>query len=304
MSRIKRIIYLISHQRNIFWCLVLSKLYFIFSDKAYLRIKFRLMMGYKLNLESPRTFCEKLQWLKLYNRKNEYTSMVDKYSAKTYVSSIVGEQYIIPTLGFWKNPQDIDFDSLPDQFVLKVTHGGGGGGVIICKGKKNLEIERTIKQLHNCMKINLYHSSKEWPYKNVNRGVIAEEFMANNQESDLIDYKFYCFNGEPKYCQVIQDRRTIETIDFYDMSWTRQDFIGLNQAAKHSDEIMLKPSSFDEMKNVVCKLAKGIPFVRIDMYEINEKPYFGEITFFPASGYGSFVPSKWNYILGDLINLK
>lgn len=274
----------------------------IFPDELYLKLLFRLRMGYKLDLDNPQTFCEKLQWLKLHNRKPEYTQMVDKYDAKRYVAGIIGEEYIIPTIGVWDRVEDIDFDKLPNQFVLKCTHDSGG--IVICKDKSQLDIAAAKKRLRRGLKKNYYWQNREWPYKNVKRQIIAEEFIEEVGRQDLSDYKFFCFNGEPRYCQVIRDRNTLETIDFYDMEWNHMPFTGLNPVAKNGLTAVEKPMHLTSMIDICRKLAKDIPFSRIDLYVVNNREYFGEITFYPASGLGCFTPNEWDYTLGELINLK
>lgn len=276
------------------------------NDKLYLKILFRLKMGYKLNLRNPKTFSEKLQWLKLYDRKPEYTTMVDKYAVKKYVANIIGEEYIIPTIGIWNNPDDIDWDSLPEKFVLKTTHGGGSSGVVICKDKSTFNKEKAIDKLSSSFKSNIYIRYREWPYKNVPKRIIAEKFMeisSAKKNDDLPDYKFYCFGGNPVYCQVIRDRRTKETIDFYDMEWNHMPFVGLNSAVQNGTNPVEKPICLENMIEVCKKLSKNTPFSRIDLYVIDNKVYFGEITFYPASGLGELKPNEWNYKLGNMIEL-
>lgn len=279
-------------------------------DVMYLKILYRLKMGYDLDLKTPRTFTEKLQWLKVYDYKPEYTKMVDKLAAKDYVASRIGEEYIIPTLGVWDRVEDIDWDSLPDQFVLKTTHGGGGGGVVVCSDKKHFDKAKAIKKLQTSMHSNAGKTYRERPYLNVPRKIIAEKFMVerkakeNAKISDLPDYKFFCFNGEPYYCQVIRDRHTKETIDFYDMEWNHMPFVGLNPVARNGAEPVVKPLFLEAMKDICRKLSKDMKFARIDLYVIDDKIYFGEITLYPASGIGIFYPNKWNIELGNLIILE
>lgn len=288
---------------NHFLLAVLIRIAPIIPDKTYLKLLFRLRMGYRLNLDTPQTFSEKLQWLKLYNRKPEYTQMVDKVGAKEYVASIIGEEYIIPTIGVWDKFDDIDFDKLPNQFVLKTTHGGGSTGVVICKNKSTFDIVAAKQKLNRSLKSDIYTLLREWPYKNVRRRIIAEKFLSDNTHADLPDYKFYCFNGEPKYCQVIRGRNELETIDFYDMEWNHMPFVGLNPVAKNGNTPVARPLHLDNMIAVCKKLAKDTPFSRIDLYVINNKEYFGEITFYPMSGLGEFRPKEWNVKLGEWIKL-
>lgn len=270
-------------------------------DRLYLKLKYRHNFGKKLDLKHPVEFQEKIQWLKLYNRKPEMTMMVDKYLVKEYVSQQIGSEFIIPTLGVWEKFEDIDFNSLPDSFVLKCTHDSGG--IIICRNKSELDLENARKTMCAALKAKNWYNGREWPYKNVKPRIIAEVFMTDKVNQDLIDYKFYCFNGEPKYCQVIKNRSTIETIDFFDMDWNHQPFIGLNPNAIHSESLISKPHNMEKMIEIASILSKKMPFVRIDLYEINNSIYFGEITFYPSGGIGRFSPSEYNTILGGLINL-
>lgn len=271
-------------------------------DKTYLKIAYRIKMGKQLNLDNPKTFSEKLQWLKLYNRKSEHTQLVDKYEVKQIVADIIGEEYIIPTLGVWEKFEDINFNELPNQFVLKCTHDSGG--LVICKDKSKLDIERARKKIKRCLNHQYYWGVREWPYKNVKRRIIAEKYIDPKPlVKDLPDYKWYCFNGEPIFCQVIQDRSTDEKIDFFDTEWNHQPFIGLNPKAKHAVNMPNKPSKIETHIKIARQLSKDFPYARVDLYDVGEQIYFGEITLFPGSGFGSFTPDEWNEKLGDLINL-
>ena len=283
---------------------VLKRNWFFFTDKAYLKIRYYLEMRERLNLKDPKKFTEKIQWLKLYNRKDIYTVLVDKIAVKEYVSSLIGSDIIIPTIDIWDNFEDIDFSKLPNQFVLKTNHSGGNTGVVICKDKNKFDVNRAKMIINTSLKHNNYFTTKEWPYKNVKPKIFAETFLASIDGEDLIDYKFYCFNGVPKYCQVISNRRTKETIDFFDMNWEHQEFYGLNPKCKPSTVAIGRPENFDVMNEIAMKLSQNIPFVRVDMYNVKGKIYFGEITFFPASGYGVFTPKKWDEILGSMIVIK
>lgn len=307
MSKITTAINLLKHNRGEFFASILMHLNFLFSDKLYLTLLFRCKMGYWMDWKNPKTFSEKLQWLKLYNRKPEYKTMVDKYAVKEYVAKLIGEEYIIPTLGVWDRPEDIDWDSLPQKFVLKTTHGGGGSGVVICKDKKTLNKDAAIAKLKRSLNSCIYKSLREWPYKNVDRKILAEalleELTPAKNNTDLPDYKFYCFNGEPIYCQVIRDRRSKETIDFYDMEWSHMPFVGLNPVVTNGLNPVAKPICLHEMIDISRNLSLGIPFSRIDLYEINDKIFFGEITFYPAGGMGGFTPVEWNEKLGGMIQL-
>ena len=272
-------------------------------DAVYLQIIYYLKLGKILHLDHPRTFSEKIQWLKLHNRKPEYTQMVDKVLVKDYVAKIIGEEYIIPTLGIWKTFDEIDFDSLPKQFVLKCNHDSGG--VVICKDKRNLDRIHARNLLNKSLERNFFYGGREYPYKNVKPCIMAEEYMLNVNGGDLVDYKFFCFSGKVKMCQVISDRFTDEKIDFYDRNWNRLiGLIGLNIEAKNSIEDKPRPQRYDEMIQIAETLSKGMTFVRVDLYDINDKIYFGELTFFPASGFGYFRPDEWNVKLGNMIELS
>ena len=308
MSKIQFALQMLKNDRSAFMAAIIQNFFRWLPDKTYLQLLYRFKMGHRLDLNHPKTFTEKIQWLKLYNRRPEYTLMVDKYAVKKYVADIIGEKYIIPTLGVWDKPEDIDWDALPNEFVLKTTHGGGSGGVVICKDKKTFDRNKAILTLRDSINSDIYRSLREWPYKDVKKRVLAEKYMApkdmvNNPIYDLSDYKFFCFNGEPKYCQVIRDRHSKESIDFYDMNWRHQEFVGLNPIASNGINPVPQPLLLDDMICICNKLSKNMKFVRIDMYVIDNRIYFGEITFYPASGMGLFNPDKWNEELGNLISL-
>ncbi len=280
---------------------IFNRLLLILPDEIYLKVKFRQLMGKKLNLKNPRTFSEKLQWLKLYNHRPEYTTMVDKHAVKDYVAKIIGEEYIIPTLGVWDRPEEIEWDTLPDQFVLKCTHDSGG--LVICLDKSKLDKKAATIKLRKSLNQNYFRKWREWPYKNVPRRIIAEKYIEPSPDlKDLPDYKFFCFNGEPKYCQVISGRNTNMSCDFFDINWNHQIFHE-PQMYPFSSRQLEKPSKYVEMWNLARKLSQSKPFCRIDFYEVGEKVYFGEITFFPTSGMGGFAPQEWDMIFGDLIKL-
>lgn len=271
-------------------------------DEIYLKLLFRFKMGYKLNLRNPQTFNEKLQWLKLYNRNPEYTTMVDKYAVKAYVASIIGEEYIIPTLGVWDKPEDIDWDSLPNQFVLKTTHGGGGGGVFICKNKKTFDKEAAISKLNQSLASDIYKSLREWPYKNVPKRIIAEKYMAPDiGNSDLLDFKFYCFDGIPKLIMVAGGRHSSDKrFAYYDTQWNP---INLQWGAPRPDKDFEKPEQLQHMLKTASQLANNLPHARIDLYCIGHNVFFGEITMFDASGLEKINPTDIDTYLGSLVKL-
>lgn len=272
-------------------------------DKVYLKLSFRFRMGRRLNLKDPQTFSEKIQWLKLYDRKPEYTQMVDKQAVKEYVAKIIGDEYVIPTLGVWDKPEDIEWDKLPEKFVLKTTHGGGSTGVVICKNKSTFDRQRAISKLKESLKQDIYRTLKEWPYKNVPKRIIAEKYIDPRPETnDLPDYKFFCFNGEPKYCQVISGRETKKCIDFFDRDWNHQPF----HEPSHYPFAEVEPSRpkyLEKMWQAAAQLAQDKAFSRIDFYEVGDDVFFGEITFFPTSGMGSFDPKDYEAIMGKMITL-
>lgn len=272
----------------------------ILPDKVYIRIMYRLRMGRKLDLKNPKTFSEKLQWLKLYDRKPIYTTMVDKYAVKQYVAEKIGKEYVIPTLGVWNTVEEIEWDKLPNQFVLKVTHDSGG--VVICKDKTTFDIAYAKLVLRKALKHDYYYSHREWPYKNVKKRVIAEKYMEDTKNKDLLDYKLFCFNGIPKYCQVISDRNTTMSIDFYDALWEHQPFHEprIYPFSKTPHEV---PLNYTKMMELASMLSKGFRFLRVDFYEINGKIYFGELTFYPTSGMGGFDPKEYDSLFGELIVL-
>ena len=272
------------------------------SDENYLKIVYWARMGRKLNLSSPKRYTEKIQWLKLNNRKPEYTIMVDKYLVKKYVADIIGEEYIIPTLGVWDRFEDIDFSSLSQQFVLKCTHDSGG--LVICKDKKILDIEQAKVKINKSLSKNYYKAGREWAYKDVKPRIIAETYMEDNEDGELRDYKFFAFDGEVKALFIATDRGLKDTetkFDFFDENFNHLEF---TNGHPNSDILPHKPKNFEKMKQLAAILSKGIPHARIDFYEVDEKVLFGEITFSHWSGMVPFEPDKWDYNFGEWINIK
>ena len=287
--------------RNILLKILYSNFSHFISDKYYLQLLTFSRTGKKLNLSSPLTYSDKIQWLKLYDRKPIYSIMVDKYDAKKYVSNIIGEEYVIPTIGIFDSFDDINFDSLPNQFVIKCTHDSGG--LFIVKDKANLDIEEVRKKINRCFKTNYFYHSREWPYKNVKPRIIIEKYMVDNSSASMRDYKFFCFNGLPKLMYLSEGLENHKTarMSFFDMNFnllecSRQDY-------KPLDYFPEKPLTFDLMKKFASILSKDIPHLRVDFYEINGHLYFGELTFSTCSGYIPFTDEKWNRILGDYISL-
>ena len=295
--------YLFYDQQSL-WAAFWSYVGHVFSDETYLRVRFRLLMGKWPNLKDPKTFSEKIQWLKLHDRNPEYTKMVDKFTVKEYVAGIIGSKYVIPTLGVWDSPNDIEWDTLPDKFVLKTTHGGGSNGVVLCTDKSKFDIKKAKAKLKKNLRTYGYRIDLEWPYKNVKHRIIAEKYIEPSLgNNDLPDYKFFCFNGEPRYCQVISGRGTKMCIDFFDYDWNHQLFHEPHNYP-FSDVMPTKPVHFDHMWDMARQLAQNKAFSRIDFYETGTNVYFGEITFYPTSGVGGFSPEEFDLVFGQMINLN
>lgn len=268
-------------------------------DKLYLSILFRHRLGYNMDWDNPKTFNQKLQWLKLNDRRPEYTRMVDKYEAKKYVADIIGEEYVIPTIGVWNTVDEIDFDALPMQFVLKCTHDSGG--IVVCKDKSRLDIAEAKKKLKKGLKTNFYWQSREYPYRGVKPRIIGEKYMEDNS-GELRDYKFFCFDGEPKFMFVASDRMKADDtkFDFFDMDYNHLPFTNGHPNAAIPPK---KPETFEQMKLLAAKLSQGIPHVRVDFYDVEGHVYFGEMTFFHWSGMTPFEPDEWDYKFGECLKL-
>ena len=301
MNKIKKLFHALLYDRNKIKLVLLSKFSRFYSDEKFLKRIFKLSMGKELNLDNPQTFSEKLQWLKLHNRKPEYTQMVDKVEAKEYVANIIGEEHIIPTLGVWDRVEDIDWDSLPNQFVLKCTHDSGG--IVICSDKSKLDINSAKAKLKRGLKRKFYFQNREWPYKNVVPRIIGEQYMVDESGYELKDYKWFCFNGEPKALFIATDRGVEgeETkFDFFDAEFNHLPFTNGHPNANRE---IVKPKSFERMKELAAKLSAGQPHLRVDFYDIDGKIYFGELTFYHWSGTMPFEPEEWDYTFGSWIKL-
>lgn len=278
----KIISYIVEPKKIILYLMNKNYLSFI-PDETFLKMKYKLMMGKKLDLENPKTFNEKLQWLKLHDRNLEYTKMVDKYEAKEYVANIIGKEYIIPTLGVWDKFDDIDFDALPNEFVLKPTHTSGN--VFICKDKSKIDYKKLKKQVNKWLKRDYYKIHREWPYKNVKPRIIAEEYMENKDHTSIKDYKFYCFNGQADYVMICTGRETGHPkFYFYNKEWKFMRNMS-NDGMKLEGKLEEKPIGIEKMFEIAEKLSQGIKFVRMDLYNVNEKIYFRRIYVFPSSGF-------------------
>lgn len=283
--------------------LLLNRTCNILPQWIYLSIKFKMKMGKWPNILHPKTYNEKLQWLKINDHNPLYTQMVDKYEAKNWASNIIGSDYIIDTIGCWNSPDEINWDILPHKFVLKITHGGGGNGIIICRDKNKLDKAKTLDSLRKALPLNLYKYNKEWPYKNVVPRVIAEKLLIDNDKpEDVInDYKFYCFNGKMEFMLVSNERSNKHAkFDYFDRNFKHLPF---KQGGENYEGKINKPLNFELMIDLAEKLSKGIPHVRVDFYDVNGHVYFGEMTFFDSSGFAAFDPEEWDYKYGDLIKL-
>lgn len=266
-------------------------------DKSFLRLFYKIFVGQSLDLDNPKTFNEKLQWLKLNDHNPRYVKMVDKIDAKKYVADIIGEEYIVPTLAEYDSFDDIDFDSLPNQFVIKCTHDSGG--VVICSDKSTFDIASARAKINKALKRNFYYHSREWVYRDIKPRILVEEYIGE----DLDDYKLMCFNGEVK-CSFVCLERYSDTglkVDFYDRDWQKMPFARYYPNSKH---LTPKPRNYDRMLELSETLSRDIPFVRVDFYEVEDRLYFGEMTFYPGSGFEPFYPKKWDRALGDWIELN
>lgn len=269
------------------------------NSEEFVKKLYKYKMGFELNLDDPKRYTEKLQWLKLYDCNPEYTKMVDKYEAKKLVAERIGQEHVVPLLGVWTRVDEIDFEKLPEKFVLKTTHDSGG--VIICKNRNELNIPLVKKKMNCLLKRNYYDCSREWPYKNVQPKIIAEAYMEDSQYKELRDYKFFTFNGEPKILYIAQGRGKGKVVaDFFDMDFEHLPFtIDHDMAEKYPE----KPLQFEKMKIFAKILSQNTPQLRVDFYEVDGKVYFGEMTFFHCSGMDAFHPDEWDFELGEWVSL-
>lgn len=298
-NRFKRKVFTILSKPNVLLVKVLYLISPLLNDRIYLKLLFPLKVGYKLNLKNPQTYNEKLQWLKLYYRKDLLTRMVDKFDVKEYVRERVGAEYVVKNYGVWDSFEEINFDSLPCQFVLKTTHDQGG--VIVCKDKAVFDFEKAKKKLDKHLKRNLYFLFREWPYINVKPRIIAEELLVGSPSGGIDDFKFFCFNGEPKIMFISTEREAGDPkFNFYDIDFNELDII---RGAGKSSKNIEKPKDYDLMVRLARELSAGFPHVRVDFYNIGDKVLFGEYTFFSGGGMKPFEPKKWDYIMGKWITL-
>lgn len=280
---------------NFFW-------YYLLPDSWYLKYRYKQVFGRSLDLKHPKAFSEKNQWLKLHDRKPIYSKLVDKYEVKPIIAKIIGDEYIINTLGVWDRYEDVDFEKLPNQFVLKCTHDSASITICLDKSKFDKDVHAS-KYNEIYLKRDYYHyENKQWAYKGIKPRIIAEEYIQDDKYDSLSDYKLYCFNGVARGVYVTINRFTNLSVSMYDMDWNLMPFehIHPNQGEK-----IEKPKNLELMRKLAEKIAKFIdnPFVRVDFYEINGRVYFGEITFYPEGGMGYFDPIEWDYIFGNWMKL-
>lgn len=293
--------YYLSSPKNMFSFAARHGLLNWMSDEEYIRRQFKLVMGYDLDLDNPRTFSEKLQWIKLNDRNPLYTQLVDKYEVRKYIAEKIGEDYLIPLVGgSWNSVEEIDFEALPEQFVLKCTHDSGG--IVICRDKAKLDIPAAKAKLSKRLRQNYYWLNREWPYKNVQPRIIAEKYMEDRTFGELRDYKFFAFDGEVKVVFIVSGRGSKDgtKANFFDMDFNDLHF---SNEYPNTEMQLEKPEKFDEMKMLAAKLSQGIPEVRVDFYEVNGKVYFGELTFFDGGGFQAFDPPEWDEIFGSWLTL-
>ncbi len=278
-------------------------------DRLYLKYIYRALTGNKLNLRDPKTFCEKIQWLKLYDRNPQYTRLADKLSVREYVSEKIGPEHLIPLLGVWDSADEIDPASFPDEFVLKLTHNSGGG-MFVCRDKSKMDWERVKAELEKNLKSNYFWPGREWTYKNIPPRIIAEKFMRDvrpeNPEGVLVDFDFFCFGGEPKFMYVGVDdvsdgSKGSLSLTYLDMNWKPVPFYKKGRAPVPFP--VEKPAQFDEMVRIAKTLSEGIPFVRVDLYRIGEQIFFSELTFYPGAGFSPYSPDEWERKIGDMLVL-
>lgn len=298
---VKRLFNAVKEPNKLFLFLADKHCFDAMDDKLYLKLKYRAKTKKRLDIDNPKTFNEKLQWLKLYDRKPEYSLMVDKYRVREYISEQIGSEYLIPMIGVWDSSGEIDFEALPERFAVKCNHNSGLG-MCICTDKSKLDTDAVRKELDNGLSQNYYLTGREWPYKDVPRKIVAEQFLESDA-GGLTDYKIHCFNGVPKFILVCRDRfaQSGLTEDFYTVDWKHMEI--KRPDIPNASETVSKPEKLDEMLELAKKLSNGIPFLRIDFYFVNGKIYFSELTFYPASGFEGFAPPEWDRTFGEWLVL-
>lgn len=268
---------------------------FFLSDESYIRLIYRLRMGKKLNLDNPVSFNEKLQWLKLHDRKSLYTKLADKLAARNYVEEKIGEGHSPLVLGVYSSFDEIDFDKLPSGFVLKTIHDSGS--YVICPDKTRLDMRAAKRKLSRSLRRNYYRTTREYQYRDIKPRIIAEEFLGEN----LTDYKFFCFNGEPKFMYIEDEAGESREQAIFDMDFNREPF---TMEDRYSTATFTKPGFFDEMRRTAAVLSSGIPFLRVDMYYVRGRIYVGELTFYHYGGFIPFNPPGWDDIIGGYLDIN
>lgn len=271
----------------------------LLSDIAHTKLKYRLKMGRKLNLQNPQTFTEKLSWLKLYDHDPRYVSLVDKWDVMEYVEKCIGSEYCVKKYGIWDSFDEIDFALLPEQFVLKCTNDSGS--TVVCKDKNTFDREAARERLNRSREQSYYWYNREWQYKQIPHRIIAEEYLSDSAESGLTDYKFFCFEGKPKFMFIATGRAEGDTrFDFFDMDFQ---WIPVKQHYPNAEIRPSKPECFDEMVELAQKLSQGLNQVRVDFFQVNQRVYFSELTFVHFGGYERFEPERYDYEFGKLLKL-
>lgn len=269
-------------------------------DKVYLSIKYRVHLGYWMDWKNPKTYNEKLQWLKVNYRRKDFSMMVDKDAVKKYVAKKIGEEYVIPTIATYNSATDIDFDALPQKFVLKCTHDSGG--LVVCKNKESLDFCAVRAKMKKALKRTYIVQNREYPYKYVSRKIIAERYMEEPQYGELRDFKFYCFDGNPRYLLVASGRQKGQKrFDYFDIHWNHWPVH--DEGCPNNDITPEMPKNFEKMIEIAKVLSDGIPHVRVDLYNIDGHIYFGEMTFFDGSGCNIYEPREYDKVFGKYLTL-
>lgn len=273
-------------------------------DKPMIQFQYRIKTGRKLDLKNPKRFTEKLQWYKLYYRNPVMVECVNKYAVREYVKSKGLENILVPLYAHYKWVEDVEWDRLPESFVIKTQHGGGGLNVIVVPDKSKITVEEVISKLHySHEKVKAHGGGREWAYGGVDTGIVVEELLINREkpEAGVNDYKIFCYNGHAKYVIVDVDRYIGHKRNFYDRDWNNLHVTSDCPAADKENE---RPENLDAMLRVAEKLSEDFPYVRVDLYSVDGRVYFGELTFYPWSGYVQYTPDEWDYKFGGDFELK
>lgn len=268
-------------------------------DEFYQKYTYKRFFGYDLDLNSPRTYNEKIRWYNLYDRNSLYTQLADKFLVNDYVKKIIGTRYIKQIYGVYNSSWEINWDELPNRFVIKMSHGSHWN--IICEDKTELDIKIVIKTLNKWINTNFYHMHREWQYKDIKPRIIIEEYLESNHELGLLEFNSYCFNGVPKFIEVNMELNSIKYRVYFDNEWRKQQLV-----VRYPLPIMevTKPKCSDELLCIASRLANNIPFCRVDLFVCSGKIYFGEMTLTPGAGYIVFNPSNYDRVFGDLMELR